>query len=631
VNFAQIIRAGLIGLACASPLPTAADSAGAGSTADGISRKPPDVPEDRRGCVGVHLAGLDLFHKEWMRLGGPAGPMGCPTKSNITDSGGGLITFQNGQIAVSPHVWERGVLAAYQDFDWIVVDWTVSWDEPFPSSHFNYDEFLLRWDFNGEHFDGDQWDIRAELGGNRIIKTEFEKNTHLRTKGTQRIPARNDIPGEDTLHGHGPGNYRITVEGCDLKGLKGSKCRQGWLWPVTVEYKEPAPNRYVPIDLSKIAPATSVQTSKATFDDRLAAVVLANACGSFLPHTAYVNEENYSVQILAKMAYADFFDSDQCPGRDVKNRDEVAASLLRQHVESKSGTTKNTFPWRTGEYDVFLTLGLIPVIFKYGEALPKHVRDHVINELLNIRGPFDPDETHVLFDLPGSTKIPETENHILNIETSRYLTNQLLFSLTSDKVYDNSTNGMDALMLDMLRNFLRVDFREYNSRPYQGYVAAALQNLFSFTTHTGDAPDSTLAVRTAAQMVLDYISAKITVSSNSARRAVPYRRKREYKAPEFIEGGHPDPQTPRLLMLAGNTEVLSEAFGERPSQRWAPNSFGFEMQAAGLSDYRIPDLLLDLIVNKDHRTFYQGFHHAADELYASSPALLLSAGVRRSR
>lgn len=50
------------------------------------------------------------------------------------------------------------------------------------------------------------------------------------------------------------------------------------------------------------------------------------------------------------------------------------------------------------------------------------------------------------------------------------------------------------------------------------------------------------------------------------------------------------------------------------------------MMGAGLSDYRIPDTILDVIINRDHRSFVQAFHHNIDELYVGSPSFLLNAG-----
>ena len=50
-------------------------------------------------------------------------------------------------------------------------------------------------------------------------------------------------------------------------------------------------------------------------------------------------------------------------------------------------------------------------------------------------------------------------------------------------------------------------------------------------------------------MVLNYIYAKLAISSNDNRRSVPYRRKAEYNNPNLL-GFHSDPQAGRMLMLA---------------------------------------------------------------------------------
>jgi len=57
----------------------------------------------------------NLIIKEWDRVGGPNGPIGCPVGDGVTDSDGSYVRFEHGQIAVSPGVWEQGVVAAYQD------------------------------------------------------------------------------------------------------------------------------------------------------------------------------------------------------------------------------------------------------------------------------------------------------------------------------------------------------------------------------------------------------------------------------------------------------------------------------------------------------------------------------------
>jgi hypothetical protein len=380
------------------------------------------------------------------------------------------------------------------------------------------------------------------------------------------------------------------------------------------------------IDFSHIPPATSVQGSKDTLDDRVAAVVLRDACQT-LPWTLYRNEENYAEIALAKLAFADYFDSDYCPGRDVINRDEVSVSIKRLRPETRTGTqlegdqAKFFGIIRMAEYDFALN-GLIPMVYKYPKAFRPGVLDHVITVLLNKHDLPEEEDFHPL------QGVPESENHINMIESARYLTNQLLFQRTHDPRYNNQLNGFSQWWLQRLQNFLKTDFIEYNAHPYTRLSTTALQNLYSYSQDP--------AVKRAARMVLDYLSAKIAVSSNEGRRTVPYRRKKTYDSDNLFE--HPDPNMVRSVMLAGTTQLLGypqNGFepgfcGSVGCKGWkafqAPASFSTEMLMAGLSDYRMPDPILDLIVNVDHSTFYQGFRHYASEIYAGSPSYLIAGG-----
>jgi hypothetical protein len=571
--------------------------------------------------------------REWERIGGPSSPIGCPIGNFVADvPNGGYVKFENGQIAISLDVWEQGVVAAYRD-DWgrLVVDWTVSWTDP---SHYNYTKFVVRWDFNNQHYDnwpypvppgtdahdppcergdGDQCDIFADMTEVQIVLLSYIHDTHLRTKGTFFLPTK-----------HGDGLYRISVEGCDQGALVGgSSCKQGWMHPVTVDYRkgDDTTNNF-PVDLRPApdTPNTLIPSDGALHGDfflRSAAIILYEAC-RLLPWTAYRNEGDYGDIILAKLAYFDFYKEDHCPGRVTSNRTEAFESLLRQSVESKTGTTRDTAPpFRTGEYDVALS-AYITVIERFGTILPRNVYDHILNDLLNKRGPIDSGD----FDLFNT--VSETENHLNLIESAQYLTNEILFGKTGDRQFNNDTNGFNVngiagpglttWWLGVLRNVLLTDFVEYNARPYQSYTAIALQNLFSNAKNEN--------VRAAAGMVLDYISAKIAMSSNQNRRAAPYRRKASYNDPALL-GWHADPQAGRSLALAGDLAILYEA---REGGGWAPWYGAGDMLRAVLSNYRIYDPLLDLIINPSHRTFYQGLHHYADELYASSPSFLISAG-----
>jgi hypothetical protein len=159
-------------------------------------------------------------------------------------------------------------------------------------------------------------------------------------------------------------------------------------------------------------------------------------------------------------------------------------------------------------------------------------------------------------------------------------------------------------------------------------------------------------------MALDYISAKVAVSSNDLRRATPFRRKTRtptnfgptipetdfLRSPLFIAKDdypdlpsgtafEPDPQGTWYAMLAGSTGLLPDNCAKGAAN--GQGNFGEAMVFAGLHDYRVPDLILDLFVNPTHRAFYQKIqhHHAngvvedvAVEIYAGSPSYLITAG-----
>ncbi len=576
-----------------------------------------DVPGPFRQCapspslVGEHL-------REYWRLGGVNGPMGC-----FLGLDGTVASFQNGQISVSPDDGDRRVLAAFQDGGNIAVDWFVSMDRPIHS----YNKFIVRWDREGlPHSERDQIDVMADICDDQAPipsgcatytrtwnleggKSLSLNDTHLHDRGA--LMGGRAIPAD-----RGNGVYSISVEGCDVHWPGGSTCRQGWFQGVRVSVSDnPVPwSPVTHVDLPQQQPATVADATR-TIVDRTALGVLAEACGEILPQTDYRDEQGYTTTALARLAYADYFDTDRCPGAPPgqENRPVVFRSLLQQEVGSKAGTTSTGVPIRTGEYDVVLA-GLLPIVYRYYHVLPPDVSDHIVRGLLNKTGGPDNGD-HVVDGV-----VPESENHVWQIESSRYLTNDLMFLRTGDPAYDNARNGEERYILERLGEVLRSDFVEYNARPYQDYTSHALTNLYSYARPG--------PVKTAAQMVLDYISMKVAVSTSDMRRSVPFRRRVSHDGDDFLGGGtcgEPgscalDPNAARILGLAGTTELVSRA-DPTHSQMWSSGMF-----FAGLTDYRIPDPILDLIVTRPHRVFTQRFHHYTDELYTGSPSFTIDAG-----
>ena len=246
----------------------------------------------------------------------------------------------------------------------------------------------------------------------------------------------------------------------------------------------------------------------------------------------------------------------------------------------------------------------------------------------------------------GDINIPETENHRLMIETSRYLTNAAIITKLGAEGYDH----IDALqseqtdirnwLLQRLQSITQNDFHEYNARPYTRYSLNAIVNLYDF------APDITFYnqpitpvlgdtdLQTAAQIVLDLSEAKFAATSNRGRRIVPFRRLSESDYDDSAVGqtglapdrtkttdlydivAGADHEVARAMMLAGQTEFLPN--GGLPSP--ALN----DLVNAAISNYALPDAVIAAAF--DRSVSSQTIRHAGVERVFQSPAFTISAG-----
>src|SRR5262249_32108909 len=119
--------------------------------------------------------------------------------------------------------------------------------------------------------------------------------------------------------------------------------------------------------------------------------------------------------------------------------------------------------------------------------------------------------------------------------------------------FDNTKNGLSDFILAKLQSFVKNDFQEFNSRPYQGFSVIALENLYDFADEG--------RVQRGAQIVLDYLSAKFATSSNGLRRLAPFRRRRVSLANRDFFRSVPgtdimrDKELDRFLVTTGYTVV----------------------------------------------------------------------------
>ena len=220
--------------------------------------------------------------------------------------------------------------------------------------------------------------------------------------------------------------------------------------------------------------------------------------------------------------------------------------------------------------------------------------------------------------------IPETENHLLMINTSKYLKNQIIINEVPDSDGTNRYRKDQAAVKDWLmvkmQSILKNDLVEYNSRPYNRYSTMAIQNIADF------ADDDDL--RMGARIVLDYLHAKFVVGSQQGRRFLPFRRKREAMA-GFIDVDAPNNNGLFDLIHAGDHQIGLNLFyaGQLDQMRDDFVSFGAGGQDifAVTSGYQPADFVLDLAFDKSTPLF-QRIHHASAEIYSSGMGFLISAG-----
>jgi hypothetical protein len=169
-----------------------------------------------------------------------------------------------------------------------------------------------------------------------------------------------------------------------------------------------------------------------------------------------------------------------------------------------------------GGYDFPLTT-LTTILYLFDtkpEVLFPETKKHLIAVLLNDEGEGYSDA------LPGSLgRIKDSENHILMAQGSKYLKNRyrMLHGNTEDK-FNNKQNGMEAGILDKLKELSEMGLYEFNSVPYLGFTLAALLNLEAFGSEK---------VQKASREVLDYLSFSYALGSYKFKYYPPFRRRYE--------------------------------------------------------------------------------------------------------
>jgi hypothetical protein len=216
-------------------------------------------------------------------------------------------------------------------------------------------------------------------------------------------------------------------------------------------------------------------------------------------------------------------------------------------------------------------------------------------------------------------RIEETENHLLMINSSKYLKNRMIIDDLKDpdqrQIFLDFNSELKDWLLDRFQKILEEDFIEYNSRPYQRLSLGAIKNIFDFSEDT--------QLEDAAGAVLDFAAAKMALASSQGRRIVPFRRKAGANSLSaagqsmFEVGNLADHQIAAMMLWSGQTQ--------HSENRLVSLGAGAEMVEEATSSYRPHPLILDIAIDKS-TPYEQTIHHDGWEIYSSGNGWLLTAG-----
>ena len=333
-------------------------------------------------------------------------------------------------------------------------------------------------------------------------------------------------------------------------------------------------------------------------------------------------DEDKTITLLAHL-HAASHEPDFAVG-GIVSREHIPATLRRLNRGDGLVGTRH-------DYDMALK-GLMTIAYRYPDLLGEGGRDFILNDLVpgGIRGGHPP-EIEIVEVTFLNIDIPETENHLLMIESSRYLVNQLLHDRPPhDPRFDNVANGLSRWLLGYMQTIAKHDFLEFNSRPYARLSLHTLYNLHEFARD----PE----IRTAAHILLDYTMMKFAVSSNRGRRVSPFRRLQHrinHQANDLndLYANRGDQVAHYFMAYTGYTDPEG-----KPGK--FPPSLTFEALISGTAVYRPPTAAYILALKRDNPPSLHRFYHGtrpqlrgssdiADgglEIYYHSPSFLLSAG-----
>jgi hypothetical protein len=466
---------------------------------------------------GQHRDVDPALNERWHELGAWDGPLGLPAEEPKPFLGGVSQAFEHGWITTAPQFGPAMVVAAYQRGTFAEVTWggADTAYNAFRVDAYRGDFFFVDSKFLFYGLASD-W-ARPGIGSGSVV---FSDLLSTGREGQFFIfPAVADLLATEATPGLFPQVSVSTAEG----GLVGATPSP------TLEFSTPPPDTFLPYPPLDGSPAQAFASQRARVDAIARHYAAGRPLGFRLPQPDDGNPEmteGVTLQLIAHLHAVSLDPGFRTP-RELPSRLLVPIRLRAR----RAGTvgTRN-------DYDMALK-GLVVLLYRYRALLADSDVAYIMQDLFPKAqtGVLDTDDwVAVTFPIPvppvedSAVVIPETENHLLMIESSKYLVNQLLFKQTGDEAYDNPRNNMLLFLMNFLQVIAKFDFMEFNARPYQRLSLHAIMNLYEF------AEDQVL--RTASAIILDYVMMKFAVSCSRERRISPFRRLQErifYPGDEF--------------------------------------------------------------------------------------------------
>lgn len=551
---------------------------------------------------GNHPEVGGLIAQRWHELGAWDGPLGLPTTREGFENGIRSQRFEHGSITTAPQFGAGMVVAAYQRHNTVEVVWGGA-DRAFNA--FRVDAYSQGRKV-AEQIVGPfpMWDwARPGIGSGGAI---FHDIAMAAGEGRYFFFVFPALTNRLVAH---PGLFPVGAVATAEAPPPGATP------PVSVHFDLVLQDEFGVSDVDIEYPALdgSPAHAFASHTPRMNAIARHHArrrpLGFRIPQPDADNPEmteGVTLQLIAHL-HAVSLDPDFRVRGDPPSRFLIPLRLRERKV-GKVGTND--------DYD-FALKGLMVILYRYRALLGEDDQNFIVGSLVpgDLNGPHSieseieaiiPPLDPLLF--PEPIIVPETENHLLMIDSSRYLVNQWWFERTGERRYDNNANGLGRWLLKFLSELVRHDFMEFNSRPYQRLALHAILNLREF------ARDATM--KAAAEIVLDYVTMKFAVSSSRGRRLGPYRRQQHRM--NYPEGEFNDLTAPRGDAVAGFfLSYTGPADRDRKPLPKYPHGHSDTALIAGLSDYRPPPAAY-IVALTTHDPVQHRFHHGSRPLYPPS-------------